>query len=138
MSLAATGANANAALTVTGGILLAACDVAGQLTVTAGGAINQLPGLASSGNDGVLNATGGAAFTAAGTGATITLTNADNDFGGASVSLSAPGAVVLTDDDANALTLGPVTFGGTLSIIAAAEVASDGATHRRRVDFHRR
>ncbi len=125
VSLLTTGFDSNAALTVTGPIELAASDVAGELTVTAGGSITQLAGIASSLNNGTLN-TSGASFTATGANSTITLNNAGNDFGGdldgEPVSLSAPGAVSLTDTDENSLTLGQVNFGTSLSLFATASV----------------
>ncbi len=121
---------ANATIIVSGPAKMAASNVQGVLSVTAGGAITQ--------SSGTLVAQG-ASFTASG-GSSITLTNASNDFHSivtsgspavttyypVSLSTSGTGTASLTDSDTNGLALGTITFGsGALTLVASTTIMQD-------------
>ena len=112
-----------ASLHVTGPVQLEGSNVAGALTIVAGGGISQMPGPLGASNDGVLHAAGGS-FTSAGSASgSIILNNPGNDFGGQAVSINTgAGAVILTDVDPSGLVVGPVSFGSSLVLNAAGPV----------------
>ncbi|MBI2753524.1 MAG: filamentous hemagglutinin N-terminal domain-containing protein [Betaproteobacteria bacterium] len=101
--------NTNAA-----GINLAASSVGGALSLTSGGPITQTGALT----------VGGASTLSAGANP-ITLTNAGNDFTGA-VSLSNSGTNNVSITDANAITIGSSTVGGSFDITATSVLFSGG------------
>ena len=90
---------------------------AGNLSITATGAVNQAGG--------TLSIKGTSSITTGG--ATITLTQAANNFTGA-VSLSNSGANNVAVTDANALILGTSSIGGNLDVITGAGTATGGLT----------
>jgi autotransporter-associated beta strand protein len=114
---AADTANAVAAINIrsTGPMTLAGVSTGGSLTlVSNGGAITQTDKIVA----------GGATSITAGA-AAVTLNHASNDFVGA-LSISNSGANNVSVKDANALSLGNATVGGTLAVTAPGGISATG------------